>query len=254
MADDRLNPAYPVLSPTGFRSFIDCRRLFLLHHLIALPPSDRNRDTTSTGIVVHDVLRLIHTRGSCSDDRLVEDTLDAHSLTPAAREMVLDHRRRCPDDARASAHEIDRYRRGSRPAFIARARFDAIWVRDGWLDVRDYKTGGRPYERVRDDPGARLLAWVAARDAARKGLRLRLSYEQLSPDIDEDPEPFEPDHDDLGAISDELAAFANALRSEREWPGVRDSYLCSHCEYRSVCRDSTNPGETAWIAAAVPAP
>ena len=44
------------------------------------------------------------------------------------------------------------------------------------------------------------------RSRERRGLRLRLRYEHLQPEVADDPEPFEPDADDLAAIEEELRA------------------------------------------------
>ena len=61
-------------------------------------------------------------------------------------------------------------------------------MHDGLLDARDYKTGGLYYERVADVPAAKVQAWVLADAARKRGLRLRLRYEHLSPDVEEDPD------------------------------------------------------------------
>ena len=56
----------------------------------------------------------------------------------------------------------------------------------------------------------------------------------------------------LGARSRRHVAIEEAIRSvvERmrgnEWKGVADAALCSHCSYRSICRDSAARGEPTW--------
>jgi hypothetical protein len=132
--------------------------------------------------------------------------------------------------------------------FLATARIDAVWIHDGVLDARDYKTGSKRYERVADDPRARVQAWVLARDAARTGLRLQLRYEHLQPEVDDDPEPWEPGDDDLAAISEELREAVATMWRTENWRGVNDVEVCRTCRYRSICRDSAAPGEPSWPA------
>jgi hypothetical protein len=114
------------------------------------------------------------------------------------------------------------------------------------LDVRDYKTGARRHDRVADDPRARVQAWVLGREAQHRGLRLQLRYEHLAPEVDEDPEPWEPEADDLAAVDEELRTFAAALWAEERWAGEHDPGVCGPCRYRSLCVDSAAPGRPAW--------
>ena len=130
--------------------------------------------------------------------------------------------------------------------FMATARIDAIWVHDGLLDARDYKTGSRWYERVADDPRARVQAFVLDQHASRKGLRLRLRYEHLAAEVDDDPEPYEPDRDEIEAIEEELRATVAAFWSIEEWRGVADAQVCKWCRFRSICTDSAAAGEPGW--------
>ena len=94
--------------------------------------------------------------------------------------------------------------------FMATARIDALWIHDGLLDARDYKTGRLWHTRVCDVPAAKVQAYVLGRAAQRRGLRMRLRYEYLQPEVDEDPEPWEPDDDDLLAVEEELRARRRA--------------------------------------------
>jgi len=249
---DQLVPQIPVLTPTSYRTWLDCRRAYLLRHVLHVPASDAPSHASNTGQLVHDVLQHVHLHGSCRDAAFVDDVANAHALSPATRELVDAHRTRCPDDATHGAHEVERVRLHRRPWFLARARVDAVWVRPNLLDVRDYKTGSRTYDRVRDDPGARLMAWILQRDMNRKRLPLRLAYEQLAPEVDEDPEPFTPDADDLAEIDEELTAISAAIRTEEEWQGVADASVCGTCFHRSVCADSAARGPLSWPAASLP--
>jgi RecB family exonuclease len=126
-------------------------------------------------------------------------------------------------------------------------RIDAVWIHDGIVDARDYKTGAPPNsDNVRDDLRARLQAWLLAERAARRGLGLRVRYEYLSAEIDEDPQPFEPDADDLSAIEDELRSVAAEIWNEADFAGVADRDVCGWCRYRSICPSSAAPAVPSW--------
>ena len=108
------------------------------------------------------------------------------------------------------------------------------------------RPGGCWHTRVCDVPAAKVQAYVLGRAAQRRGLRLRLRYEYLQPEIDEDPEPWEPDDDDLIAVEEELRRAVERMWNYDDWPGVNDADVCRTCQYRSICRDSAAPGEPSW--------
>ncbi|HEX6310858.1 MAG TPA: PD-(D/E)XK nuclease family protein [Acidimicrobiia bacterium] len=248
MADRLLGDIVP-LSASSLDTWLRCRREYLAAHLLGVPETDDGA-SPDQGLLVHDLLRHVHQQGSCHDRHHVADVLAAHGLddsSPVAG-FVERHARRCPTDATLGEHEAERARfhRLPPPMFMATGRIDAIWRHRGLLDARDYKTN-RPFtERVADDPRARLQAWLLAPVAQRDGLRLRLRYEYLAAEVDDDPEPFEPDDDELAAIEEELRAIVRAIRVEDEFAGVADASVCGRCRYRSVCRDSVAPGVPRW--------
>jgi hypothetical protein len=196
------------------------------------------------------MLRLIHDTGSCTDASHIADVLEAHDADDDhIRQLVARHADRCPSgDAGGAAHEhtFARFHKLPPPMYMATARIDAVWVHDGMLDARDYKTGGLHYHRVADVPAAKVQAFVLAQAAQRRNLRLHLRYEFLNPDVVDDPDPWEPDTDDLAAIEEELRAAVEEMRTLDDWKGVAEENLCSHCVYRSICRDSAARGEAAW--------
>jgi hypothetical protein len=129
---------------------------------------------------------------------------------------------------------------------MATARIDALWVHDGLLDARDFKSGQVWSERVADDKQARLQAWILAPLADARGLRLRISFEHLAAEVVDDPEPFEPDTDDLLAIEDDVRREVAEIRGTTEFVGISDREVCARCRYRSICPDSATPGEPVW--------
>jgi hypothetical protein len=199
---------------------------------------------------MHDVLRLVHEQGSCRDAAHVDDVLAGHGFEDddRVRAELARHVRRCPERAEALGHEITRARFHRRPfpVFMASARLDALWVHDGFLAAHDYKTGRRWTDRVADDAQARLQAWVLAPLADALGLRVRVVFEQLAAEVVDDPEPFEPDADDLAAIGEELRAAVESIRLETAFAGVTDAEVCGACRYRSICPDSAVAAEPNW--------
>jgi hypothetical protein len=242
-------PGIVSLTPTALDSWNRCRRDWRNAYVLSIPSSDHGGNTVH-GQQVHDLLRFIHGSGSCRDDAHVRDALEANGFEPDTRVHVelANHARRCPADAIALGHEITRARfhRKPMPPFMATARIDALWVHDGMLDARDYKTGQVWSEQLSHDRQARLQAWVLAPIAQERGLRLRIAFEHLSPDVREDPEPFEPDADDLDAIEEELRATVEAMRADTEYRGISDLEVCRTCRYRSICPDSAVPGLPVW--------
>lgn len=245
----RLLPDIVSITPSNFDDFVQCERRYLNRHLFGIPASDPGAPN-ETGLLVHDMLRTIHAGGSCHDAAYVTDVLAGHGAdNDHVRQLVERHAQRCPaDDTTSAAHEqtLARFHRQPQPMFMATARIDAIWVHDGVLDARDYKTGRLWYDRVADVPAAKVQAFVLDQAARKRGLRLRLRYEYLSADVPDDPDAWEPDSDDMEAVEEELRSVVERMRANDDWKGVADAALCSHCAYRSICRDSAARGEPAW--------
>ncbi|MGQ0825267.1 MAG: PD-(D/E)XK nuclease family protein [Actinomycetota bacterium] len=237
------------LTPSSYENYTRCPRLFYTADLLGVPASDSGV-SNDQGLLVHDMLWRVHATGSCHDLGHVTDVLTAHSAdTDAIRALVARHAQRCPSggaDSAAHEHELARFHRLPPPMFMATARLDAIWVHDGLLDARDYKTGSRFYDRVADIPAAKVQAFVLGAAASARGLQPRLRYEYLQPEIDEDPEPWEPDDDDLALVEEELRGAVEAMWARDDWRGVAEPDACGTCRYRSICRDSATPAEPTW--------
>jgi hypothetical protein len=255
----RLLADIPHVTPTAYEAWHRCRRLFALAHLLAVPASDE-QPSADEGLLVHDILRMIHEQGSVHDPGHVDDVLAAHGADDDHyRALVARHARRVPSRFERAAHEVTlaRFHRRPPPMFMATARIDATWVHDGLLDARDYKTGSVWYSRVADDPRAHVQAWVLAPQARRRGLRLRLRYEHLAAEVVDEPEPWEPDGDDLVAVGEALREFVAELwrrAGDDDWRGVGEPDTCLRCRYRSICVDSAAPAEPAWPALSVSDP
>jgi hypothetical protein len=244
-----LLPGILHVTPTSLDTWRRCPREWRSRHLFGIPASDGDPGPVH-GQQMHDVLRFVHEQGSCRDTAHVDDVLLAHGFddNDRMRGELARHTERCPSPADALAHEMTRARFSHHPTtpFMATARLDALWVHDGLLDARDYKTGQVWSDRVADDAQARLQAWVLAPLAAAHGLELRVAFEHLNAEVIDDPEPFFPDADDLVAIEHELRATVTEIRSEVEFAGVADADVCHRCSYRSICPDSAVAGVPVW--------
>ena len=241
-------PGIVTVTPTALGAWRRCPRAWRDQYLYSVPASDGD-PSPSHGQQLHALLGLVHEQGSCRDAAHVEDVLDAHGLADddRTRAEIANHVRRCPEGATAIGHEITaaRFHRLPLPMFMATARIDALWVHDGVLDARDYKTGRIWSDVVAHDEQARVQAYVLAPRAAAAGLRLRIAFEHLASEIVDDPTPFEPDDDDLAAIEEEIRLAVTEIRTE-VFAGVADAEVCAHCRYRSICPESAAPSEPVW--------
>jgi RecB family exonuclease len=252
LSRERLLPDIVPISASSLEMWRRCPREYFNKYVLGLPESDSG-SSPDFGNLVHAMLERIHRDGSCRDDAHVEEVLALHGIEGdgAMAGIVERHAQRCPSPAEHAKHELEiaRFHRLPPPMFMATGRLDAVWQHDGLLEVRDYKTGSVVTERIADDPRARLQAWLAASIAERLGLVLRVRYEHLAAEIDDDPEPFEPDADDLDAIDEELRTTAAAIQTaaaDHAFPGVAEAEICGYCRYRSICPESAAPGVPTW--------
>lgn len=238
----RTNFVGPVvrLTPTSLVRWLDCPRAYRAAHLLDLPTRPPGPRTT-LGIDVHAALAKLHDDGPCGLDLARQQgAAVAHGTADATRlGFITRHARRCPLSARSVGHELDLaqlHTWGPVPVMVT-ARIDAVWEHNGILDCRDYKTGLPRVDRVADDPAARLQAWLLAPVAAARGLRLQLSYEHLAEDVDDDPEPFEPEDDDIADIRRWIGDIGSAIAAS-DFKGVSDSWSCERCTFRAACPDA----------------
>jgi len=244
-----LLPGILHVTPTGLDTWRRCPREWRDHQLFGIPASDTDPGGVH-GQQLHDALHMIHVEGSCHDVDHVGDVLVRRGVDYDDRlwSEIERHATRCTDPAEALGHETTKARFSPHPTtpFMATARFDALWVHDGILDARDFKTGQVWSERVADDKQARLQAWILAPIAEARGLRLRVAFEHLAAEVLDDPEPFEPDADDFLTIEDELRREVAVIRGTTDFTGVGDPEVCARCRYRSICPDSATPGVPMW--------
>lgn len=247
-------PGIVVITPSLSDNWSRCKRLYHLSHQLDVPASDPDAGLTGTGLAVHDLLCRLHTRGTCDpatgDPATGDPAVDINALIAdypdqdpdELRGYIERHHRRCPLGSDALGHEYEVARVSpfaTEPWFLATARIDAIWIHDGLLDARDYKTGRLMEEPVGNSLAARIQAFVLAPIAETRGLRLRIRHEYLGADVEDDPESFEPDEEQLAAIANELHTIAGDIRKEQDFTGVSDLAICSRCKYRSICRDAS---------------
>jgi len=254
VSKDRVLPEILGISATSLSAWSRCPRLYLNSYVLGTPRSDSS-GSPDFGTFVHALMHQIHTTGSCHDSEHVRDVLEGYGAdTGVVPSMIERHAERCPSENALMGrheHQLARFYPGA-PRFIASGRLDAIWRLDGVLEVRDYKTGGKATERVADDERARLQAWLAAPIASRLNLSLRIRYEHLAAEIDDEPDVFEPGPEELEEIQEELCATVAAIRvagqaiSTGGFPGVADPAICQRCDYRSICPDSAAPGVPTW--------
>ncbi len=232
------------LSPTAVESWYRCRRAFRARHLLSLPGRDAGPGGANEGLLVHRLLHRLHQEERCGDALRMADLAESHSggegVDPARTLGFLDrHARRCPRGAASVGHERELARAwfGARPLLMVTGTIDAIWSHGGLLDARDYKCGMPQVASLRESAEARVQAWLLAPLADELGLQLRLRHEHLSPEATDDPDPFEPDGEDLEEITSELTGLGVAVGAERAWRGVSAESVCRTCSYRSVCPD-----------------
>jgi hypothetical protein len=244
---DDFRPSILRLSPTSLARWERCPREWR-NQLLVVPASD-GPGPSAFGDRLHGLLRLTHEEGSCRDPALVDDVLARHQADndEQIRTGFVRHLEQCPDGATAVGHEITRARFHPRTRpFMASARFDALWVHDGLLDAHDYKTGRTWDHRLADDTQARLQAWVLEPLARSMGLRPRVTFEYLSPEVTAQPAPFDPEPEDLEDIGTGLLDTVIAMHAETDFAGVADPDVCRFCDYRSICPDSAAPSEPVW--------
>jgi hypothetical protein len=211
------------LTPTSIERWLTCPRAYRAAHLLDLP-TGRGSAGSSEGIAVHARLAGLHGDGPCRPRRGATERGPDNDRMAG---FLARHARRCPQSAISVGHELDLaqlHTWGEVPIMVT-ARIDAVWERNGILDCRDYKTGARRFERVGEDSAARLQAWLLAPLAATRGLRLRFSYEQLSEDVDEDPEPFEPEDEDIAEIRRWIGEVGADIAMS-DFAGVSDAFVC----------------------------
>ena len=235
------------MSPTAVDNWYRCRRAFRARHLLSLPVTDSVAAGANEGLLVHRLLHRLHREERCGDEPRMAELAESHAggegVDPARTLGFLGrHARRCPRRATSIGHERELARAwfGARPLLMVTGTIDAIWSHGGLLDARDYKCGMPQIASLRESAEARVQAWLLAPLADELGLQLRLRHEHLSPEATEDPDPFEPDAEELEEISAELIGLRAAVGAEREWRGVSAEPVCRTCAYRSVCPDDAS--------------
>lgn len=229
------------LTPSSVERWLACPRAYRAAHLLDLPTARGAR--SNQGIAVHAQLAKLHENGPCGSNvgRDVVGRSPYGGVDDSLTGFIARHARRCPQSATSVGHEIDLaqlHTWGEVPVMVT-GRIDAAWEHNGILDCRDYKTGPPWAERVADIPAARLQAWLLAPIAAARGLRLRLRYEHLAEETDEDPEPFEPEEDDLAEIETWIGTIGADIAIS-DFRGVSEPLICRRCPFQRACPDAAS--------------
>lgn len=90
---------------------------------------------------------------------------------------------------------------------------------------------------LRMTPRPGVQAWLLARLAAERGLRFELGYGCLGEDGGDDPEPFEPEEEDLKDIERWIGEIGAAIAAS-DFQGVADPLVCRRCSLSRACPDA----------------
>ena len=245
-----LLPGILHVTPTNLDTWRRCPREWRNAYLFGIPSSDTDPGTVH-GQQMHDVLRLVHERGTCQRRRarrrrarepwLRRQRADARRAG-AAHDALPDPRRRARPrgDQRPLRSASDRAVHGHR------APRRAVGAR------RDPR---RP--RLQDRPGVdRAASPTTRRPAFRPGWSHRSPTGSGSacaspsstwpPKCSTTPSRSSPTPTTSRTIEDELRCEVVAMRSEVDFAGVADAEVCPRCRYRSICPDSAVRGLPVW--------
>ena len=129
------------------------------------------------------------------------------------------------------------------PMFMATARIDAIWIHDGLLDARDYKTGKLWHTRVCDVPAAKVQAFVlgAGRHGA-EGCDCGCATSTSNPRSTTIPSRGSRTTTTSTPSKRSCArAPSSACGSSTTGSASPKPTCAARCQYRSICRDSAAP-------------
>jgi RecB family exonuclease len=229
------------LTPSYLDTWIRCHRQFRANYLLNLPANSQGESAVA-GLEVHRLLHLLHEKwGSCDTPRDIESLMGEFQNNNrfGLDGCVQRHREFCPGRDLEGEHEVTvaRLYPGPPRPFMMTGRIDAIWTHDGMLDVRDYKTGRLFFDRTADDLSAKVQAWLVEPIAAREGLRIRVQHEYLAPEVEHQPETFEPEEEDLEEVGQMISRIAQEIY-ESGFEGTSDSNVCGWCGYRDPCPDA----------------
>ena len=202
-------------------------------YVLTMPSSDTGSAPVH-GQKMHDVLRLVHEQGSCRDAAHVDDVLAGHGFDDDDR---VRGRARAP---RAALSRPARRRSGTRSPGRGST---ASRSRRSWRRLDSTRSGvttaSSPRTTTRPASGGPTASPTTRRRGCRHGcsrpladalgLRIRVVFEHLAAEVVDDPEPFEPDADDLADDRRRAAAPGGVdpgrdrVRRRGRRRGVRDA-------------------------------
>ena len=176
-------------------------------YLFGIPASDTDPGTVH-GQQMHDVLRFVHEQGSCRDAAHVDDVLVAHGFddNDRMRGRTGAAHRRCPSPAtRSATRSHARASRTTRPRRSWRRRGSTRCGCTTACSTRATTRPGRCGATASPTTRRRGCRRGCSRRSPRRAVSACGSRSSTStPRCVDDPEPFEPDADDLLAIEAEL--------------------------------------------------
>ena len=218
---------------------IELRRLRAVRAPLPQPPSARSArrairaPPNETGLLVHDMLRT-STRADRAPTRRTSPTCSPATppTTTTSANSSSATRERCPSSDVTTAR-----RTSSRSPASTGSRRRCSWpprasTPYGCTTVcstpATTRPGGSATSASPTIPRPRSRRSCSTTRRAKRGLRLRLRYEYLSADVTDDPDPWEPDADELVAIEEELRAAVERMRTNDEWQRRRRRRAVPH--------------------------
>ena len=223
------------LTPSNFDDFVRCARALLSPAAARRAGERRRLRRTTRACSCTTCCGAIHAGGSCHDAAHVADVLAGHGADndarararrPARAAVPVGRRRRGP----RTSTTLARFHRLPPPMFMATARIDAVWIHDGLLDARDYKTGRLWHDARRRRPGRQGAGVRArARPRATAACGCGCATSTCSPRSTTTPSRGSPTTTTSRRSRRSCAPRSSAMWDDDDWRGVADADVCRTC-------------------------
>jgi CRISPR/Cas system-associated exonuclease Cas4 (RecB family) len=230
-----------VLNASKLKDFATCPRRYFLGSVLKLARADTDEGgRAQLGSAVHAELFARHEDMHTHDNS--EPVDGSLGLTQTAMSMVRRHLELCPsrpkhEESEETAHylggERDLHWLIIRRALLITGRIDALWrLRDGTIEVRDYKTGACP-DSLAEDIGAQIYLLLAA-NLPERPTKIRVTYESLGRD-EAQTVSIEATRSNLAQALRLVTDHAEHIRKERTFPAYPSVMACGTCPYAHLC-------------------